>query len=455
MSDGGIGRGFRRLAGHVRELSNRSKGKETPPSTPRAYEKQQDAKVTFHSSTVFRQKPSEPLSPRSVAASKPADEESNDVPSPSMSSSAPPAQHEQSSEDWLKEVLDNLAPEEDSQPETGNPDSQPTPTTTTATDTPKPNWAPPPVRATIIIQPDREKAIYARFDGDNFTELDWPDPSVGEGMVAPETAPPTIGTSSAPSPTPSTTTTTTTTTTAFTAEKVSDNLPTATNPDEFSKEDFDNINRFDEPSFAPEEPQTPTPPTKPANLKGRPIPRLNLSTLNYSDAGEKAQSRNVGPTRVNMFPEFKKAQIDQDSPRKPRTPKGSHARTGSDQQGNEPVIGKKKKKIVTHRRIVTDLPMRSDREAPQIGNSTPRTPRAVPSESAAPVSPRKKAPKPLPSTPRSKKAALANRTSAKPSDPGTVRPDVHDPFASVEPTSPRVRDDLSTSDPSRGKPGEN
>ncbi|HEX2429131.1 MAG TPA: hypothetical protein VHK03_00005, partial [Aestuariivirgaceae bacterium] len=168
MSDGGIGRGFNKLAGHFRDPS-KSKEKDTPPATPRTAKR-----VTFDPG-------SKGLTPRSVAASKPTDEGSNDVPS----SLAQPAQHEQPPEDdsWLEEVLANLATEE---AEAGNPDAQPTQTTSSAIDTLKHDRAPPPVRTTIIIQPDLEQVTES------------PLPTIGTRQVLP--------------PTPSTTTTTTTTT---------------------------------------------------------------------------------------------------------------------------------------------------------------------------------------------------------------------------------------------------
>src|SRR4029450_2782641 len=81
MSDRGIGRGFNKLVGHVRDLS-KSKEKDTPPSTPRASEKKDKSTVKFNLHPSHREMHA-PLTPRSVAKGKP---DAN----ASMSSSAPP-----------------------------------------------------------------------------------------------------------------------------------------------------------------------------------------------------------------------------------------------------------------------------------------------------------------------------------------------------------------------------
>jgi hypothetical protein len=80
MSDGGIGR-FNKLVRHVRDLSNRSKGKETPPSTPRvAKTKEQPHYMNVNLRGEVKIPPLSGASKHADVSSSPPDES----PSPSM-----------------------------------------------------------------------------------------------------------------------------------------------------------------------------------------------------------------------------------------------------------------------------------------------------------------------------------------------------------------------------------
>jgi hypothetical protein len=433
MSDRGIGRGFNKLVGHVRDLS-KSKEKDTPPSTPRASEKKDRSNVKFNLSPSHRETHA-PLTPRSVAKGKP---DAN----ASMSSSAPPKRsppptpdqfeesitaRPQNDDDWLKEVLANLDPEEDSQSDdanssgkSGEKDNQVL-EATTATTTPRPIWGPPPVRATIVEQPPIE---HVRHD---------PLPTIGTRQQT-------------PLPSSTTTTTTQRTSDQLADPRASVRLPDvpvvpfeeetidrpSVKPDELSKEDLDKILHFDESSFPPEKPQTPIPPEKPARLQRPKIPSLNLGAK--TDTAEKPGTK----TKVDMFPEFKQARPDKDGARTPRTSRMGHRRTGSNQPGNEPAKGTTK--IITRRRIVTDLPATAAKGTPEVGTLTPRT-KPLP-ELPSPRSEAKTPRKPLPQ-PSSYRASLEKKSqgSEKPSEGNAARPDVN--VDALTPASPRDRDDQS------------
>src|SRR6476620_10457103 len=67
------------------------------------------------------------------------------------------------------------------------------------------------------------------------------------------------------------------------------------------------------------------------------------------------------------------------------TPRSGHVRKGSDQLGKE-VRQRPKEKILTHRRMVTDIKKeRAKAGEPKVGDETPRTPRGTSSQPQPPT----------------------------------------------------------------------
>src|SRR5262245_14045165 len=90
-----VGR-FRKLVGHVRDLS-KSKGKETPPSTPRAQTIEQPRYMQLNLGAKVNIRPqnsaNNPADAKSKAVASPRMASlapQNEAPAPSMASSAPP-----------------------------------------------------------------------------------------------------------------------------------------------------------------------------------------------------------------------------------------------------------------------------------------------------------------------------------------------------------------------------
>jgi hypothetical protein len=110
---GGIGRGFKKIVGHVRNLST-SKEKQTPPNTPRAAETVEKSGAKQLHRVTFKQGENVRVTSGSRNASRYADADRSRSPSPERPDDPPPMSPREEAE-WLAKVLANLQPDAESE----------------------------------------------------------------------------------------------------------------------------------------------------------------------------------------------------------------------------------------------------------------------------------------------------------------------------------------------------